>query len=64
VSGFKIDVNVLNSLLLARSDICIHAKATENQRKRHLLVPERPWRRLSTDLSAKFDQPSIQENYY
>jgi transposase InsO family protein len=60
----NIDVKLLKSLLLARCDICLRAKLCENPHKGNLKILPVPWRTFSTDLSAKFDQPSIEGNFY
>ena len=63
-SEIKLDRSVLKSLILGKCDVCIRAKMTENPHKGHLPRAERPWRYFSTDISAKFDEPSIQGNWY
>ena len=60
----SIDVKLLKSLLLARCDICLRAKITENAHKGNLKIPTQSWRSFSTDISASFDQPSIEGNNY
>ena len=64
LTGNNLDKKLLHQLVRQKCDICIRAKATDSAHTGSLPVPDKAWRRFSTDLSAKFNTMSIHRNYY
>jgi hypothetical protein len=64
LTGINLDKKLLHQLVRQKCDICIRAKATDSAHTGSLPVPDKAWRRFSTDLSAKFNTMSIHGNYY
>ena len=59
IEGFKIDKQLVNALVKERCDICVQSKQQDASHRGKLPLPTEAWRRISTDLSAKFAHPSI-----
>ena len=64
VEGFKIDKQLVDALVREKCDICMQSKQRDASHGGKLPLPTQAWRRISTDLSAKFAHPSIYGNIY
>ena len=64
IEGFKIDKQLVDALVKERCDICMQSKQRDASHGGKLPLPTEAWRRISTDLSAKFAHPSIYGNIY
>ena len=64
IEGFKIDKQLVDAWVKKRCDICMQSKQRDASHGGKLPLPTEAWRRISTDLSAKFAHPSLYGNIY